>query len=122
MNIQKEQIIFKYLQNTTVNDKVFGAVWSEKGVVNIYDLNSKLKEVEKAKRNRKIGSVEKKKKFGKPTPKRIISEHKPLHSFSGHRDEGFALDWSSKSPGIYYLYLLCTSLRYLYTVLYHFVC
>lgn len=90
-----------YLQNTTVDDKVFGAVWSEKGVVNIYDLKSKLKEVEKAKRNRKIGSVEKKKKFGsKPAPKRIISEHKPLHSFSGHRDEGFALDWSPKSPGI----------------------
>lgn len=87
------------IRNTTVNDKVFGAVWSEKGVVNIYDLNSKLKEVEKAKRNRKIGSVEKRKKFGKPTPKRIVSEHKPLHSFSGHRDEGFALDWSSKSPG-----------------------
>lgn len=63
-------------------------------------MNSKLKEVEKAKRNRKIGSVEKKKKFGKPPPKRIMSEHKPLHSFSGHRDEGFALDWSSKSPGI----------------------
>lgn len=79
-------------------------MWSEKGIVNIYDLNSKLKEVEKAKRNRKIGSVEKKKKFGKPAPKRIMSEHKPLHSFSGHRDEGFALDWSSMSPGIYNLH------------------
>ncbi|XP_025416385.1 glutamate-rich WD repeat-containing protein 1 [Sipha flava] len=87
------------IRNTMVDNKVFGAVWSEKGIVNIFDLNSKLKEVEKAKRNRKIGSVEKKKKFVKPTPKRIISEHKPLHSFSGHRDEGFALDWSTKSPG-----------------------
>lgn len=27
-----------------------------------------------------------------------------MHSFSGHRDEGFALDWSPKSPGIYYLH------------------
>jgi len=87
------------IRNTTVDDKVFGAVWSEKGIVNIYDLNSKLKEVEKAKRNRKIGNIEKKKKFGKPPPKRLITEHKPLHSFSGHRDEGFALDWSSKSLG-----------------------
>lgn len=95
-------IALKCFQSTTVDDKVFAAVWSEKGIVNVYDLNSKLKEVEKAKRNRKIGSVEKKKKFGKPTPKRLISEHKPLHSFTGHRDEGFALDWSSKSPGIYF--------------------
>lgn len=87
------------IRNTTVEDKVFAAVWSEKGIVNIYDLNSKLKEVEKAKRNRKIGNVEKKKKFGKQTPKRVMFEQKPLHSFSGHRDEGFALDWSSKSPG-----------------------
>lgn len=78
-------------------------MWSEKGIVNIYDLNSKLKEVEKAKRNRKIGSVEKKKKFGKSAPKRVMSEQKPLHSFSGHRDEGFALDWSSKSPGKIFL-------------------
>lgn len=59
-----------------------------------------MKEVEKAHRNRKIGSEEKKKKFGKAAPKRIMSEHKPLYSYSGHRDEGFALDWSSKSPGI----------------------
>lgn len=81
-------------------------MWSEKGIVNIYDLNSKLKEVEKAKRNRKIGNVEKKKKFGKLPPKRVMSEHKPLHSFSGHRDEGFALDWSSKSPGITIIFVL----------------
>ncbi|KAE9545238.1 hypothetical protein AGLY_000781 [Aphis glycines] len=87
------------IRNTTVDDKVFAAVWSERGIVNIYDLNSKLKEVEKAHRNRKIGSEEKKKKFGKAAPKRIMSEHKPLYSYSGHRDEGFALDWSSKSPG-----------------------
>lgn len=52
------------------------------------------------KRNRKIGSVEKKKKFGKPAPKRLMSEYKPMHSFSGHRDEGYALDWSFKSPGM----------------------
>lgn len=69
-------------------------------------MNSRLKEVEKAKRNRKIGSVEKKKKFGKPAPKRIMSDHKPLQSFSGHRDEGYALDWSLKSPGIYYYLIL----------------
>lgn len=59
-----------------------------------------MKDVEKANRNRKIGSEEKKKKYGKAAPKRILSEHKPLYSYSGHRDEGFALDWSSKAPGI----------------------
>lgn len=62
-----------------------------------------MKEVEKAKRNRKIGSEEKKKKFGKSAPKRVLAEHKPLQAFSGHRDEGFALDWSSKAPGTYWL-------------------
>ncbi|XP_050530467.1 glutamate-rich WD repeat-containing protein 1 [Daktulosphaira vitifoliae] len=88
------------IRSTAVNGKVFGAVWSERGVVNMYDLNTKLKDVEKAKRNRKIGSVEKKKKHGKQAPKRTLVEHKPLHSFSGHRDEGYALDWSDTTLGV----------------------
>jgi len=75
-----------------------------------------LKEVEKANRNRKIGSVEKKKKFGKAAPKKIMSEHKPLYSYSGHRDEGFALDWSSKSPGINSIFIFKTYYKSYYKI------
>ena len=57
------------------------AVWSETGDVQMYDISAHISALD--------------------TPPVVLpaKDLKPLYEFSGHPDEGFAMDWSPKVPG-----------------------
>ncbi|XP_056141687.1 glutamate-rich WD repeat-containing protein 1 [Lampris incognitus] len=61
------------------------AVWSEKGQVEIFDLQPQLEAVHNSDAMAALIQQQK--------------EASPLFSFSGHMTEGFAIDWSPKVPG-----------------------
>ncbi|XP_051574476.1 glutamate-rich WD repeat-containing protein 1 [Myxocyprinus asiaticus] len=70
---------------TQRGEQTLAAVWSEKGRVEIFDLQSQLEAVHNSSA---MSAFIKKQK-----------EATPLFSFSGHMTEGFAIDWSPKVPG-----------------------
>ncbi|XP_043116989.1 glutamate-rich WD repeat-containing protein 1 [Puntigrus tetrazona] len=70
---------------TQQGQKTFAAVWSEKGQVEIFDLQPQLEAVQSS---AAMSAFIKQQK-----------EATPLFTFSGHMSEGFAIDWSSKVPG-----------------------
>lgn len=61
------------------------AVWSEKGQVEIFDLQPQLQAVHSAAAMAAFAKEQK--------------EATALFSFTGHMSEGFAIDWSPKVPG-----------------------
>nr|XP_015805831.2 glutamate-rich WD repeat-containing protein 1 [Nothobranchius furzeri] len=70
---------------TRFGQKSLAAVWSEKGQVEIFDLQPQLEAVHSS-----------------AAMTAFIQEQKEataLFSFSGHMSEGFAIDWSPKVPG-----------------------
>ncbi|KAM4015530.1 glutamate-rich WD repeat-containing protein 1 [Anomaloglossus baeobatrachus] len=71
---------------STLLDTPVAAVWSEKGQVEIYDLQKQLAAVSDSQ-----------------TLAAFLKEEqaniKPVFSFSGHMTEGFAMDWSPKTAG-----------------------
>nr|XP_060636372.1 glutamate-rich WD repeat-containing protein 1 [Anolis sagrei ordinatus] len=71
---------------TELGGTPIAAVWSEKGQVNLYDLQQPLAAV-----------------FNSQTMAVFLREEqakiKPIFSFAGHMTEGFAMDWSTKKPG-----------------------
>ncbi|XP_067305097.1 glutamate-rich WD repeat-containing protein 1 [Pseudorasbora parva] len=70
---------------TQRGEQALAAVWSEKGLVEIFDLRPQLEAVH----NSSVMSA-------------FIKQQKeatPLFSFTGHMSEGFAIDWSPKVPG-----------------------
>ncbi|KAM5132554.1 glutamate-rich WD repeat-containing protein 1 [Mantella aurantiaca] len=71
---------------STLLDTPIAAVWSEKGLVEIYDLQKQLAAVSDS---QTLAT------FLKEEQAKI----KPVFSFSGHMTEGFAMDWSPKSAG-----------------------
>ncbi|XP_073458858.1 glutamate-rich WD repeat-containing protein 1 [Aquarana catesbeiana] len=71
---------------TTLMDTPVAAVWSEKGQVEIYDLQKQLAAV---------SDPQNLATFLKEEQAKI----KPVYSFSGHMTEGFAMDWSLKTAG-----------------------
>lgn len=75
------------VRTTTVDGKVLAASWSELGRVNIWNINDELKAIDDT---TEMKSYE---KDGKGNAK------KPLYSFAGHRQEGFAIDWSTTANG-----------------------
>ncbi|XP_077115623.1 glutamate-rich WD repeat-containing protein 1 [Ranitomeya variabilis] len=71
---------------STLMDTPVAAVWSEKGQVEIYDLQKQLAAVSDS---QMLAA------FLKEEQTKI----KPVFSFSGHMTEGFAMDWSPKMAG-----------------------
>ncbi|KAG9481620.1 glutamate-rich WD repeat-containing protein 1 [Eleutherodactylus coqui] len=71
---------------STLMDTPVAAVWSEKGQVEIYDLQKQLAAVSDS---QTLAA------FLKEEQTKI----KPVFSFSGHMTEGFAMDWSPKTAG-----------------------
>lgn len=72
-------------QVTQHGQQSLAAVWSEKGQVEIFDLQAQLEAVHSS-----------------TAMAAFIKQNKeatPLFSFSGHMTEGFAIDWSPKVPG-----------------------
>ncbi|XP_072281869.1 glutamate-rich WD repeat-containing protein 1 [Pyxicephalus adspersus] len=70
---------------TSMNIPV-AAVWAEKGLVEIFDLQQQLAAVE----DPQVLST-----FIREQQSKII----PIYSFSGHMTEGFSLDWSPRAAG-----------------------
>ncbi|RLN27715.1 glutamate-rich WD repeat-containing protein 1-like [Panicum miliaceum] len=64
------------------------ATWGDTGHVQVWDLSSFLNSLAEA-------------ESGAPAPKEddIIHKHLPLKVFSGHKDEGYAIDWSPLVTG-----------------------
>lgn len=82
-------------QSCVFNDTILAAVWSELGRVSIWDLKSHLTAVE----NRTTVNVRSVKKKNKKPVTKSEETQKPLFTFTGHLQEGFAIDWSSTTPG-----------------------
>ncbi|XP_028281576.1 glutamate-rich WD repeat-containing protein 1 [Parambassis ranga] len=70
---------------TQFGEQSLAAVWSEKGQVEIFDLQPQLQAVHSAAAMAAFGKEQK--------------EATALFSFTGHMSEGFAIDWSPKVPG-----------------------
>lgn len=73
------------LQATQCGQQSLAAVWSEKGQVEIFDLQPQLNAVHSPAAMAAFINKQK--------------EATSLFSFSGHMTEGFALDWSPTVPG-----------------------
>jgi len=72
-------------QVTQCGQLSLAAVWSEKGQVEIFDLQPQLEAVHSSAAMAAFIQQQK--------------EATALFSFSGHMSEGFAIDWSPKVPG-----------------------
>lgn len=72
-------------QATQRGEQSLAAVWSEKGQVEIFDLQPQLEAVRSSAAMAAFASKQK--------------EATSLFSFSGHMTEGFAIDWSPTVPG-----------------------
>lgn len=76
------------IRNTRINNTVFAASWSELGKVNIWNLSEALQAVDDPQLQKRF----EKENRGENT--------KPVYSFDGHQQEGFAMDWSITKPGV----------------------
>lgn len=84
----KHQGCINRIRSTNVNEKNLVASWSELGRVNIYNIDQQLQVVEDFELLRNY----EKNKTG--------DQIKPIFTFSGHQQEGFALDWCCTHPGM----------------------
>lgn len=71
---------------TELGGSQIAAVWSEKGQVDIYDLQRPLVALSDSQAMAAFLREEQ-------------AKIKPVFSFAGHMTEGFAMDWSPKKPG-----------------------
>uniref|UniRef100_A0A3Q7GFE1 Uncharacterized protein n=1 Tax=Solanum lycopersicum TaxID=4081 RepID=A0A3Q7GFE1_SOLLC len=62
------------------------ASWSDTGHVQVWDFSSHLNALAEAESDRSQGAS-------------AVSNHSPLFKFGGHKDEGYAIDWSPHVPG-----------------------
>lgn len=76
------------IRATTVANNVLAATWSELGRVNIWNISDQLLAVDD---KELLSSYQKEGKANKV---------KSLYTFSGHQQEGYAIDWSLISPGL----------------------
>lgn len=67
---------------------MLAASWSELGRVNIWDLGSQLQAVDDEVLLQRYNKGDK------------GSTITPLYTFSGHQQEGYAIDWSCTTPGV----------------------
>lgn len=75
------------IRATRFNNTHLAATWSELGRVNIFNLNAQLQAVDDP-----IAL--------KAYEKDGINEAKPLFTFAGHQQEGFAMDWCPTEAGV----------------------
>ncbi|KAF6199675.1 hypothetical protein GE061_005973 [Apolygus lucorum] len=80
------------IRATSVSDKILAGAWSERGKVTIVDISPQLHAL--ADPSSVDPETRKKKKKGVGEPIR------PLYVFSGHKDEGYGIDWSTVQPGV----------------------
>ncbi|XP_030368981.1 glutamate-rich WD repeat-containing protein 1 [Scaptodrosophila lebanonensis] len=71
-----------------LGNSVFAASWSELGRVNIWNLSKQLQAVEEAPLL---------KQYERETATEAV---RPVYTFSGHQQEGFAIDWSACADGV----------------------
>lgn len=71
-----------------MNDKVIAGTWSELGRVNIWNLTPQLQAVD----NDLL--------LAKYNQESTGNSKQPIYTFTGHQQEGFAIDWCSTSPGV----------------------
>jgi len=83
----KHQGCVNRIRSTRLNDKTYAAVWSELGRVNIFNLDYQLE------------CVEDDKLLSKYNKDNASNTSPPVISFSGHQQEGYALDWCQTAPG-----------------------
>ncbi|XP_065215073.1 glutamate-rich WD repeat-containing protein 1 [Planococcus citri] len=84
------------IRSSVFNNTVLAAVWSELGRVTIWDLKTHLNAVE----NRTTVKVRSVKKKNQKKPVKNEESEKPLYTFTGHLQEGYAIDWSSTVQGV----------------------
>lgn len=77
------------IRSTVYNNSILSAVWSEMGKVTILDLKPYLQTLDSP----VVAS-------GSKNSLTKREEARPLFVFTGHQTEGFAVDWSSSSPGV----------------------
>ena len=94
--VNRIRVIFlslPFLSQCLPNRSQVVGVWSETGVVSIYNIASQLSQVEKAS-TPASGSTS-------STPVSLPSlPTDPVYQFKGHRTEGYALDWSLCEKGL----------------------
>lgn len=76
------------IRTSMVANNVLAATWSELGRVNIWNISEQLLAVDD---KELLSSYQKEGKANKV---------KSLYTFSGHQQEGYAIDWSLISPGV----------------------
>ena len=74
------------VRSTIINNKAIAASWSELGNVHIWDLSKALQAVNDVQAMTYL--INSKEKYA------------PLFTFTGHRHEGFAVDWSNAKQGL----------------------
>ncbi|XP_053967498.1 glutamate-rich WD repeat-containing protein 1 [Anastrepha ludens] len=84
----KHQGCVNRIRARRLGDKVYAASWSELGRVNIWDLSRQLQALEDA-------------QLLKQYEREVVNEAvRPAYTFSGHQQEGFAIDWSACADGV----------------------
>lgn len=84
----KHQGCVNRVRSRRLGNSVFAASWSELGRVNIWNLTKQLQAIEDA-------------QLLKQYEKEIVNEPaRPTFTFSGHQQEGFAVDWSPSADGV----------------------
>ncbi|TMW54649.1 hypothetical protein DOY81_000180 [Sarcophaga bullata] len=84
----KHQGCVNRVRSKRIGNTVFAASWSELGHVNIWNLSRQLQAIEDTQLLRTY-------------EKEVASEAvKPVFRFSGHQQEGFAIDWSPCADGV----------------------
>lgn len=66
----------------TIGTKKFVSTWSDTGKVHIWDVSAALNQLDQP-----------------GVQDHLKLDDKPVFSFAGHQDEGFAMDWSGTTPG-----------------------
>jgi len=72
------------IRQTTINNKLYSATWSETGTVFVWDTSKALESLDLP---------------GVAQHQTAPSSTKSIFKFSGHQSEGFAMDWSKTTPG-----------------------
>lgn len=83
----KHQGCVNRIRSTRMENNVFAASWSELGRVNIWNLNEQIQTV---------NDPNALKRYEKNKTEDTI---KPVFTFSGHQQEGYAVDWCQTTPG-----------------------
>lgn len=84
----KHQGCVNRVRSRRLGNSVFAASWSELGHVNIWNLSKQLQAVD---------DVHLLKSYEREISNNAI---KPIFTFSGHQQEGFAVDWSPSADGV----------------------